>query len=152
MLMIVGEPKGTTYEALIRFAFSLGGTFSLVTRGKPLGANEEHDHVLDRLRPFLIVEAKVKVWPGNRAGRGMAILHSYRCERGALAVLVDAVGGLFGWVQASRPEDLAFYDAKGRCWFQTTTHEGEAFVHDDVVEIAALRKAVPQLILKPVSG
>ena len=149
MLTIVGEPRGPTYEALIKFALSLRGTFSLVTRGKPMGANAEHDQVLGCLHPLLIEEKKVKEWPGNRIGRGTAMLRRYRSEQAALAVLAGAVVGLYGWVQASRPEDLAFYDAKGRCWFETTTHEEEAYVHDDLVDVASLQKAVPQLVLRP---
>jgi hypothetical protein len=150
MLKIVEEPRGATYEALIRFALSLRGTFSLVTRGKPMGANAEHDQVLGLLHPFLIEETKVKTWPGNKIGRGTAVLRSYRAEQAAHTVLVEAVGGLFDWVQARRPEDLAFYDTKGRCWLETTTHEGDAFIHDElVVDVSRLQKAVPQLTLRP---
>lgn len=149
MLMIVREPEGETYDALVKFALSLGGTFSLVTRRKPLGANAEHDDVLERLRPFLIDEEKVKAWPGGRSGRGLATLRRYRCDRSARDVLVEAVVGLYGWVQSRRPEDLAFYDANGRCWFESTTHESEAFIHDDLVDVAALKRAAPQLVLRP---
>lgn len=148
MLEIVHEPRGATYEALIRFALSLRGTFSLVTRGKPLGANAEHDHVLDRLRPFLIEEMKVKKWPGTRIHGGTAVLHRYRGEPAALTVLVDTVGGLYDWVQVRRPEDLAFYDTEGRCWLETTTHEGDAFIHDELIDVTRLQKAVPQLTLR----
>jgi hypothetical protein len=146
--MIVSEPKGESYDALVKFALSLGGTFSLVTRRKPLGANADHDDVLERLRPFLIEEKKVKSWPGGRSGRGLATLRRYRCDRAARAVLVEAVVGLYGWVQPSRPEDLAFYDTRGRCWLETTTHEGEAYVHDDLVAGTSLQRAVPQLALR----
>jgi hypothetical protein len=148
MLKIVDEPRGATYEALIRFALSLRGTFSLVTRGKPMGANAEHDHVLERLHPFLIDERKVKKWPGNRIRGGTAVLHRYRSEQAALTVLVDAVSGLYDWVQVRRPEDLAFYDTEGRCWLETTTHEGYAFIHDELIDVARLHKAVPQLTLR----
>src|SRR5262245_53963253 len=106
------------YRGLLRFALTHSATFSLVTR-HDLKTNSAHDRCLDDLRPFLLDEREVSEWPGTQID-GTATLRRYKAVPAALEALYGAVKGLYRWVQPARPEDLAFYDAQGRCWLEST--------------------------------
>lgn len=77
--------------------------------------------------------------PGYQRAEPRAVLHRYAYDRSIIAALRD-LGGLFIWVLDPRGDrvdltslgtvDLAIYDARGRLFFYTVTHEGLIFVSD----------------------
>ncbi|USQ79280.1 hypothetical protein NF556_16960 [Ornithinimicrobium faecis] len=77
--------------------------------------------------------------PGYQRAEPKAVLHRYAYDRSIIAALRD-LGGLFTWVLHPYGDsveltsldtvDLAIYDARGRLFFYTVTHEGLIFVRD----------------------
>ncbi len=147
MLTFYAEPMREAYRGLLRFALEISATFSLVTR-HDMKANRDHERCLDDLRPFLLEERKVKEWPGTRI-HGTATLRLYKADSEALETLYGAVRGLYRWVQPTRPEDLAFYDSRGRCWLETTAHEHTGFVDDSLIDPKRLTMSAPGIDLRP---
>jgi hypothetical protein len=141
------EPMHDAYRGLLRFALEHSASFSLVTR-HDMKSKDSHNRCLDALRVFLLDEREVSEWPGTRI-TGLATLRRYKADSAAFETLFQEVRGLYGWVQRNHPEDLAFYDPKGRCWLQTTAHESMAFVDETLVDVNVLRRMAPGLDLRP---
>jgi hypothetical protein len=147
MLTFHAEPMREAYRGLLQFALASSATFSLVTQ-HDMKANRDHDRCLDDLRSFLLEEREVSAWPGTQID-GTATLRRFEASPDALETLFSAVRGLYGWVQPSRPEDLAFYDSQGRCWLESTAHEHMGFVDDALVDVKSLSRMAPGIDLRP---
>lgn len=83
---------------------------------------------------------EVGVRPGYQRAAHGAVLHRYTYDRGIITALGD-LGGLFTHVSHPRGDrvewtrlgdvDLSAYDAAGRLFLYTVTHEGLVFVADE---------------------
>jgi hypothetical protein len=143
---IIAEPVGQTYRALLAYAASLSGSFTLVWRHQ-LSFDASAAALEDVLRPFLIEETERSEWPGTALIGHSATVRTYRISADSARALAT-VGGLFGWQSPALPEDLAFYGPDGRCWLGSIAHERDAFVTLDANALAALPAAVPGLELR----
>ena len=145
MIYITDEPKGETYQALLKFAVARCESFSLVWRYKmrPKPANDE---MLAALAPFLISERDTNKWPGTEL-HGKATVRHYKFTRQVLPVLFR-VDRLYSWLHPKYPEDLALYLPNGGNWLASVAHEHLSWITDTKLTVKELRQAIPDLQVK----
>ena len=106
VLGIVSEPRGETYEGLLRLGLRFCSAFSLVWEQER--STSEEVAVAEALRGNFIREEQTNEWPGTIRLVGSVLLRRYRYDEKALSVL-QQVPGLYSWLHPF-PEDLALYD------------------------------------------
>jgi len=142
---ITAEPTGSVYEALLRLALKRCTTFSLVWRDDA-EYGETADRVRERLAPHLELEEVSRAWPGTQFAESEATVRYYRVNDESIGVLCG-LPSLFSWSAPAYPEDLAFYDASGRCGLSSSSRNGRAHAWLEVLAYDALRSEVPGLEL-----
>ena len=143
---LIGEPRGATYAALLRFAQRKKWYALLVTR-LPEWIDSECRDILGKLETFLLSEREIKAWPGTTLhGNASAIVRTYRLEEQATEMLMSSVQGLWGWQHPSRPEDLCFLREDGVPVLTTIAHEKDAYFEMNESEFEELRTNVPGMV------
>lgn len=140
--LVIAEPRGDAYVSVLRFASRLSTEFGLVIRPE-LSLNPTGVNVLSELRPFMIKEESVIEWPGTKLLDGVATYRTYRCESGSLNVLRNRAQGLFSWQQPELPEDLCFFRSPSLPWLISISHEHDAVLQLDDLELEQLTRECP---------
>jgi hypothetical protein len=149
LVPIVEEPTGQTYLALLHFAVKHSTLFSLVWRDQ-LDFGPAAIAVADKLRPNLVSERYTDEWPGTQLFGHSATVRFYRMSPAAMPTLAEAER-LYAWTAPERPEDLAFYVSADNPWLGSISHEQEAFVYRNAVDLQKLSADVHGLKLEPVT-
>ena len=102
--------------------------------------NDNCIEYMEKLQPFLIHVRHNTVWPSTQVGacdqdeEGFDICLYRSC--GEIEPLLLQPRRLYGWMYPDFPEDLCLF-TKNACWFHTTSHEEQAFLHvDNEVEVS----------------
>ena len=150
LVTIVEEPKGRTYLALLQFAVEHSALFSLVWRDQ-LDFAPSAIAVAETLRPNLVSERYTDEWPGTQLFEHSATVRFYRMSPAAFPILAEAER-LYGWAGPERPEDLAFYVSLDNPWLGSISHERDAFIYRQAVDLQKLSADVYGLKLESVTG
>ena len=143
-LDVLREPQDSDYRALLEFLVQRAGSFSLVWRSD--GRYEQTAEVVrHRLAPLLIRTEGTSEWPGTQSLGGLATVRHYRADEEAIPILVEP-GHLYAWQAPQRPEDLAFYGARGEVLFGSIAHESASWF-EGLPELE-VRAALPSLLLE----
>jgi hypothetical protein len=133
--------RGERYKELVRYAVEHDFILGLVVRHQ-LRQSPNLARVLRRLEPWQLDRELVYAWPGTRLGEstGGADLLTFQCTLHSGEVLTSEAESLWQWVQPDLPEDMCFFRQDGRPFFFSVTHERQAFLDADPVEIEELRQ------------
>jgi hypothetical protein len=143
---ILKEPRGETYTQLLQFCAEHSAQFSLVWRDQ-LDHDPEAGHVLQCLLRFQVRVKRTSKWPVTELIGHSATVRFFRCELKSVAVLRANASGLYEWLAPRLPEDLAFYDSRGAWWLAAVSHERQAFIRPECVNVDRLVGAVPGVCL-----
>jgi hypothetical protein len=144
---IAEEPRGETYQALLRFAVSRCQRFSLVWCDQ-LAFHPAAWEVASTLEPYLVARVRTDAWPGTQLLGHQATVGYYQSTPEAVAVL-ETAHGLYSWLSPLLPEDLAFYSSEGKLWLGSISHERDAWFQTEELSRAEILQSVPGLILTP---
>lgn len=112
---ITVEPRGSTYEKLLRLA-SRWCTLGLLVVRDRLRLDDKAHEILAQLEPFLVRKESATGWPGTVLLSGSASVWTFHLEPSVLSVLLDAAEGLYDWQQPQLPEDLGLLRAEDHPW------------------------------------
>ena len=141
---IVSEPTNSIYGQLLDLALEFCETFSLVWRDQ-LDFNTEARELEERLQLWLLSETRGSIWPGTELIGHKATIRFYQLNAKSVEVLVS-VGGLYGWLAPSKPEDLALYSSDGTVWLGSITHERDAWLELPEQDAAAVRLRIQKIL------
>lgn len=119
------------YLRMLQYAFSHEFVFSFVWRDQ-LAFRPSASDIADILEPFLIGEVHTDRWPGTKVFGTRAWFRVYRFDDESLKCLSRHTS-LFQWRAPDYPEDLAIFDATGRCCVAAISHEESAWIDFDVL-------------------
>jgi hypothetical protein len=120
---------------LVRHGVERGFIGLLVVRSE-MDLASEGQEVLARLSMSVESDAQEREWPGTRTLKPQRVLR-FRLTDLTGRILIDAVHGLHGWRQPSRPEDLCFIDGAAP-WLTSIAHESAAWIDCSADERARL--------------
>lgn len=126
------EPRGETYEALIRFASSKRAVAGLVDQG--FTGNDCFLNFMSEFAGHVISVEETFEWPGTVQGHGNIELsrerpkfYKFQLETNSIRLLTTCSSGMYDWISPNLPEDLSFFDLQGEPWMTTIAHERDAF-------------------------
>lgn len=132
------EPVGQLWHALLDALASHADHLQLVLRdGAALAVGSLGGELLARMQPFLIEQIRRSSWPGTVLRDHAATILHYSMQ--ALPMVRDAADRLYAWQQPDLPEDLALLRADGSPLLASITHEHDAWLDLDDVELLSIR-------------
>jgi hypothetical protein len=144
ILLFKTEPTGDDYQALLRFAASHCYAFALVWQDQ-LQFHESALQVARRLEPWLLMERRVRQWPGyGEYDCDVAWRRWYEITEGSIAVISEP-SGFYHWRSPKLPEDLIFYHSDGNGWVGSISHEGLGWLDLSSMHTDAMRDLLNQL-------
>jgi hypothetical protein len=132
--IVTKDIAGEDYSKFLRLASERFPVFMLVWLDQ-FSFKPTARAIRRELQPLQLHHRRSSRWPGTIMFGHKGDVITYRFDEQALAVL-ERPGSLFGWLQPTFPEDLAFFGADQRCAFASVSHEREAWILD--VEFAHL--------------
>jgi hypothetical protein len=125
---VTKDIAGKDYGQFLRIASEQFPLFMLVWRDQ-FSFKPSARTIRRELQPLQLRHRRSSKWPGNVMLGHKADVITYRFDQQALEVL-QRPGSLFGWLQPTYPEDLAFFDSDQQCAFASVSHEKEAWILD----------------------
>ena len=141
------EPRGSTYDALMRCALAYCSHALLVMQGA-LRWNENAQSAVRAFRPWLVEEGQSSEWPGTRTALGPARLLIYRFDSGLADKLCAMARRLCQWESPDLPEDLCLFRLSGVPWLGSIAHERDAWLALTEDEVIPVQAAIKPLLLR----
>lgn len=125
---IVSEPRGRSYEALIRYCVTEGETCTVADLfPKSRAGRQARADFLSRAEPNISSIELAQRWPLGEPQTGYSgksvPLWRFVLTDPVLDFLLSGPRGLYGWESPKFPEDLAIYRANGSVLLGTVAHE-----------------------------
>ncbi len=141
------EPTGSLYLQLLQFALQRCYEFSLTWRNQLIFEDSAYKLETD-LASFLIKSYESSEWPGTKLLNGSAKICRYRFTKESIKLLLR-VNSLYSWLSPKYPEDIIFYKHNGKPWLITISHERDAYIEDDFIDIEnEIKITLPDLLNK----
>lgn len=146
---VLKDPRDEVYRGLLDHATTACSGGSLITRD-PTALRDRARALLQELAPSITREETVTKWPGTELFLGYTARASwFRFDADVVRTLLKYSSHLYQWVEPDLPEDLCLYRNDDSVWLATIAHEHDAYFELSRLEHAALRRAVPALIIRP---
>ncbi len=147
---IVSEPRGPSYEALIRYCAAEGATGSLADLfPKSRAGAQARAEFLKRAEPDLLATEMAGRWPLGEPQTGNSAkptpLWRFALRDPVLDFLLDGPRGLYGWKSPKFPEDLAIYRTDGAVLLGTVAHEYVGWMNLSEPEVSDPRLGLVEL-------
>lgn len=112
---------------ILDWATSNASAFSLVWR-ENFKFKKSAKHIEKKLEKYLVGVELTNEWPGTKVmGPAYTRIQFYRVTKKSSKLLKE-FGPIFKWLAPKYPEDLAFYDKKGKPIFGSVAHEKMAIL------------------------
>lgn len=139
------EPESQFYCKILDYALNHVRVGILVVRSDmPLSAHGAD--VIQQLKPFTQRSVVSDEWPGTKLLNGSAVVHCWAYNEETVAILKQFSNRLYQWQQPEYPEDLCLMRSYNEPWLVSISHERDAYLVLDEVELANLMGSIPELI------
>ena len=146
------EPRGELYRDLIDAGVSFCERCLFVVRqAKTDILADSAEDLIERLKPFLVVEELRSEWPGTKLVEslglpfGLVLVREYSLTLDSAELLKDATDSLYSWLHPNLPEDLSLLRSDGSPWLTTISHERYSCLSLTEGERTQLEHTFPQL-------
>ncbi|NLX03599.1 MAG: hypothetical protein GXY33_00490 [Phycisphaerae bacterium] len=126
--LLLIEPRGQLYRELLDYALEQCSEMLLVLPQASTPLDEDGNHLLFQLEPFMIARERTNQWPGARMTRGYATVMYYTYQAESAEILKYAVEGLYDWSRPELPEDLCLVRPGGEPFLVSIMPDRESYL------------------------
>jgi hypothetical protein len=145
---LLAEPRGQTYQGLLRYALEYCDRFEVVIRSSVPIANTVAQFIRVA-NPFLLKQEDKDEWFGTQLFGQTALVHTFRFCPETMELLVQSSDALFSWLQPDLPEDLCLIRLDTTPLLVTISHERDGYLLMSAEEAEALIQRVRDLVIEP---